>query len=248
MSLGTLAVMALTVTALAQSGSGANPPCQITTTTSTGPNGETITRREGCGGVEITSSGGHQNSAPSTPGATTHSNSSSSNTTHWGDTQTQTHSSTSSTTTTGPGHSETVTHSSSTTMTLPSAPSMSPPSMPPPPIQAPGSPNWTPGASFPPPNNGPFGDIPQPPPDFARIVLFDNADFRGHSIGITQDTPNLQSRHFDKRASSVQLQGGRWQLCSEPNYGGHCIVVDENTDLAAAQMGDMVSSVRRIRP
>ncbi|HVK80343.1 MAG TPA: beta/gamma crystallin-related protein [Verrucomicrobiae bacterium] len=217
-ALAALALAALTTTAAAQTNPG-DPPCTITTTISTGPNGETITRREGCGQVQITSSGGN------TSGTTSSSN------------------------------NRTRTNTATVTPNTPSAP---PPRANTPPAPSPGlggmtppaRPNWDSdfGAANAGAHNAPLGaNFPQPPADFARIVLFDRADFRGRSIGITQDTPNLGSRRFDNLASSARLAGGVWELCTEPNYAGECTRLTANTDLNAANLGDTSSSIRRVR-
>ena len=236
--LGALAIIALSSAAFAQTGNGgATPGCTITTTTSIGPNGETITRREGCGSVEITTSGGR----PPTPTPATRNSGSQSNsnstTTNVGNTRTTTDT-TSTTTTNG---NSTTTRTRSTSVTSPTGGGVSPP-----PVRI-GGPNWGAEIGGAGAANTPDTDFPQPPPDFARIVLFDRADFRGRNIGITLDTPNLTSRRFDDLASSARLQGGVWELCSEPNYGGSCVRIDANTDLDAASIGNSVSSIRRIR-
>lgn len=81
----------------------------------------------------------------------------------------------------------------------------------------------------------------------ARIVLYDNANFRGRNVGITVDTPNLQRRRFADLASAARPQGGVWELCSEPNYGGTCVRTDTDLDLDAAGIGNTVASVRLVR-
>jgi len=81
----------------------------------------------------------------------------------------------------------------------------------------------------------------------ARIVLYENANHRGHRIGITHDEPNLDERHFSDLASAARVQGGVWELCSAPNYGGTCHRVDADTDLDAAGYGDAVQSVRLVQ-
>lgn len=202
-------------------------PCTVTTTTTTGPNGETITRREGCGAVEITSTVGSNRSTSSS------NRSSSSNSS---------------------GH---VAVTTPTPPSPPQQPTGGPAPMPsgglglPPP-----SPTPTGGvSSIPPPptgaqqpwNNDPFANIPQPPPDFARIVLYDRANFRGRNIGVTQDTPDLGRRRFADIASAARVQAGVWEVCEDVNYGGRCVQLRSSTDLDALGIGDTISSVRRVR-
>lgn len=213
---------------------------QVTTTTSIGPNGETITRREACGGVEITTTGGHAPTAPPPTASSIRSNSSNTTTTTSGDSRTRTQTETQTTTTTSPGRTETRTRTTSSSVTTPSAPSM-------PPVRARGT-NWSVeiGGSGSVHDDDDF-DALSPPPDFARIVLFDRANFRGRSIGVTQDTPNLTQRRFAGMASAARVQAGVWELCSKPNYTGTCVTTDTNLDLAAAGLNDSVASFRRVR-
>ncbi|MEQ1818766.1 MAG: beta/gamma crystallin-related protein [Terricaulis sp.] len=82
----------------------------------------------------------------------------------------------------------------------------------------------------------------------ARIVLYDNNTFRGRNIGITQNTPDLGRRRFSDLASAARSQGGVWELCTEPNYGGTCVTTDTDLVLGAAGVDNTIASVRLIRP
>lgn len=246
-----LAALALVAQAPAWAEEGDPIPCPITTTTSTGPNGETIVRRESCGGVEITTTGGssQQTGGPVTT-TTTQSGGGVTHTTNddGSHTRTRDRSRSATTTTEGPGYTETRTRSrsSSTSVTTPSASDIVGAM---PPVRA-GGQGWSVeigGSGGGRDDDDDFGGIPQPPPDFGRLVLFDNASFRGRSIGITQDTPNLGARRFSDVASAARVQAGVWEVCEEVNYGGRCIQLTSNTDLDAAGMGDTVASVRRVR-
>lgn len=231
------ACAALVMSAAAGAAHAQDNNCPVTTTTSIGPNGETITRREACGAVEITTTGGRTPATP--PANTSGANRSSSTTTTWGNgASTRTRTETETTTTSSPGSTETRTRSTSTSVTRPDLSA--------PPVRASG-PGWN--AEFGGASNGHdnLGDFPQPPADFARIVLFDRANFRGRSIGVTQDTPNLAQRRFVGLASAARVQAGVWELCTEPNYAGTCVTTDTNLDLAAAGLDDSVASIRQVR-
>ncbi len=77
-----------------------------------------------------------------------------------------------------------------------------------------------------------------------RLVLYERVNFAGRSLTLEDDEPNL--RFFSNDAGSVEVQGGRWQLCDQPRYGGRCATITESErDLRRLGLRDRVSSVRR---
>jgi len=215
-----IAVAALSASAIEAAQAQSN--CPVTETRSTGPNGETIIRREACGAVEITTVGGTS--------STTSTTSSTRNRT---------------TTNTPPPNQPPATNngatntpsSNSSVMTVPGR-NVGLSNLPPP---APGN------------MGGGWGPANVPDPmamnrPMARIVLFDANNFRGRSIGITQNTPDLQRRRFSDVASAARSQGGVWELCSEPNYGGTCVRTDTDLVLDAAGVDNTIASVRLVGP
>lgn len=78
-------------------------------------------------------------------------------------------------------------------------------------------------------------------------VLFEDAGFRGHRIAVTDNEPDLSRNGFNDRVSSVQFNGGRWQLCSDAGFRGRCITVDGNvSNFADLGLNDQISSLRRL--
>lgn len=203
--------------------------CPVTETTSTGPNGETIIRREACGSVEIISS-----TPPATTSSTTSTTRSRTNNTPPANRPANT----------PPAANGGNTNSSSGGGGI--APSAN---------HNTGAINASRGSVMSPPPGGAGGFNPAMPGDpmalrrpVARLVLFDANNFRGRNIGITQNTPDLARRRFADVASTARSQGGVWEMCSEPNYGGTCVTTDSDLDLAAAGVGDTIASVRLVRP
>jgi hypothetical protein len=83
------------------------------------------------------------------------------------------------------------------------------------------------------------------PPHGARaaIVLYDRAGFAGQSMAIDRVTGSLGS--FTNRAGSVEVFGGRWELCDQADFRGHCTLVTRSvTDLGTLGLRDRVSSIR----
>ena len=86
-----------------------------------------------------------------------------------------------------------------------------------------------------------------PRPSRAEIELFSAPGFRGRSAALNRDAWSLERRGFDQRASSVVVNEGRWELCTEPGFRGRCRVYGpgEYTRLGP-RMDDQVSSLRRV--
>jgi len=79
-----------------------------------------------------------------------------------------------------------------------------------------------------------------------RAVLYEDADFRGRSVTVVGDTPDLVPHGFNDRVSSVRLLGrARWQLCSDAHFRGNCRTVEGDVrDLVPLGLNDAVSSLR----
>jgi uncharacterized protein YcfJ len=82
----------------------------------------------------------------------------------------------------------------------------------------------------------------------AQITFYERENFDGRSF--TTETPvrNLQRFGFNDRASSVDVQRGRWEVCEDARFSGRCIVLRPGRypSLAAMGLNDRVSSVRSV--
>ena len=83
--------------------------------------------------------------------------------------------------------------------------------------------------------------------DAGAVQLYSAPGFRGPSIALDNNAWNLERRGFAERASSVIVNEGRWELCTEPGFNGRCRVFGPGQ---YAQLGprlnDNVSSLRRV--
>jgi hypothetical protein len=83
------------------------------------------------------------------------------------------------------------------------------------------------------------------PPMAARIVLFDDINYRGESAVLTSARGNLGS--LNNRISSVKVYGGTWELCDGADFRGHCRTITQTIpDLRKWGMQDNVTSVRPV--
>lgn len=53
------------------------------------------------------------------------------------------------------------------------------------------------------------------------VTLYDQPNFQGNSVTITQSAPDLGKWRFNDRAQSARF-GGRWLICEHDNYRGRC--------------------------
>ncbi len=54
----------------------------------------------------------------------------------------------------------------------------------------------------------------------AQVTLFENENFRGRSFTTERQIGNFNRAGFNDRASSVQVVGGRWEVCEDVRFRG----------------------------
>jgi hypothetical protein len=63
------------------------------------------------------------------------------------------------------------------------------------------------------------------------IDIYDQPDFKGRKVTLTQPTPDLSALKFDDKVASFTINGpGDWVLCEHRNYGGRCIRVQAQAE------------------
>jgi hypothetical protein len=88
----------------------------------------------------------------------------------------------------------------------------------------------------------PLGIVPPTPNPY--IVIFDQTNFRGDPTNYNSARSNI-----DKRARSITIGAGTWQICDGRNYTGRCQTISQSvSDLRNYNIGDMIRSVRPIGP
>lgn len=81
------------------------------------------------------------------------------------------------------------------------------------------------------------------------IHLFGDINFRGRSASLTMNVPDLEEQGMSRVASSIRVDPDEaWQVCTEANYRGRCVVVSEDqSDLRRGDWNDVIVSARRMR-
>ncbi len=82
----------------------------------------------------------------------------------------------------------------------------------------------------------------------AQVTFYEHDDFVGRSFTVNQPVADFFNFGFNDRASSAMVRGGSWQLCSDANFGGRCVVLTpgDYRSLNAVGLNDQVSSVRQV--
>ena len=80
-----------------------------------------------------------------------------------------------------------------------------------------------------------------------EIVLYDMQGYGGQSVRITGDTRNLTSMRFNDRASSLRIVSGTWEICVHENYGGECIIYN-NDERDLGRFSNQFTSLRPAAP
>ena len=85
-------------------------------------------------------------------------------------------------------------------------------------------------------------------PAAAEITLYSRESFDGRYISFTGGERNLNRENFNDRASSAIVRGGRYEVCSDADFRGRCMVLrpGQYPSLAAMGMDNAVSSVRAV--
>ena len=83
-------------------------------------------------------------------------------------------------------------------------------------------------------------------PALAQVTMYEHEAFNGRSFSADSSVENLVARGFNDRASSVVVQGQRWQVCDDAGYGGRCVVLAPGRypSLKAMGLNDRISSLR----
>src|SRR4051794_29485948 len=78
------------------------------------------------------------------------------------------------------------------------------------------------------------------------LVVYDQANYAGNSANFTSSASNLGPQ-WRRMARSININGGTWQVCEDPNFNGRCVTLSESTPDLAAYNLRRIGSVRPIR-
>lgn len=82
----------------------------------------------------------------------------------------------------------------------------------------------------------------------AQITFYENDGWRGRTFSTDHPVDNFQNAGFNDRASSVVIDRGSWEVCTDAGFRGRCMVLRPGSyqSLGAMGMNDRISSVRPV--
>ncbi len=82
----------------------------------------------------------------------------------------------------------------------------------------------------------------------ANITFYEHDGFRGRAFTADQRVNNFAQQGFNDRASSVVVDRGRWEVCTNSNFNGNCVVLRQGSydSLGGLGLNDKISSVRPV--
>jgi uncharacterized protein YcfJ len=82
----------------------------------------------------------------------------------------------------------------------------------------------------------------------AQVTFYEGEGFRGRAFTTNNQQSDFKRSGFNDRASSVVVDGGRWEVCEDPGYEGRCVVIRRGSYDSLQRMGvnNRISSVRRV--
>lgn len=82
----------------------------------------------------------------------------------------------------------------------------------------------------------------------AQITFYQGDGFRGRAFTTNQPVRNFERYGFNDRASSVVVDRGRWEVCSDARFEGRCVILRRGSydSLDRMGLGDRISSARPV--
>jgi hypothetical protein len=81
----------------------------------------------------------------------------------------------------------------------------------------------------------------------AEVTLYQQPNFGGERLTVRDASGNLQGTALYDRASSVRVQSGDWEFCTQPDFKGDCVTLRAGEYATLDQrLNHRIESVRRV--
>lgn len=91
-----------------------------------------------------------------------------------------------------------------------------------------------------------FGTDDRPLPATGGLVLHENTDYSGRESLHVEAMANLKAVGMNDKASSVEVLDGQWQLCTDADFGGRCVIVKPGRYQMGTALDNKLSSLRPV--
>ena len=78
------------------------------------------------------------------------------------------------------------------------------------------------------------------------VELYEHDDFQGRRLEVRSDLANLADHTFNDFVSSIIVNRGRWEICTDAFFRGSCITYGPGRYANVGQYNDQFSSIRRL--
>ena len=78
----------------------------------------------------------------------------------------------------------------------------------------------------------------------STIIVYDSPNAGGDHATFQTATPKLSETAFNDRISSVFIVAGKWELCTDKDFKGKCVTLNQGLTNLDATMNNLVSSLR----
>lgn len=81
----------------------------------------------------------------------------------------------------------------------------------------------------------------------AELTLYEHPNFSGAHITLRGWTPSTSKIGFNDRASSLVIESGRWEVCTDSEFKGSCVILGRGEYATLDQtLNNKISSVREV--
>jgi len=82
----------------------------------------------------------------------------------------------------------------------------------------------------------------------AQITFYEGEGFRGRAFTTSKPVRNFDGSGFNDRASSVVVDRGSWEVCTDAQFGGRCVILRRGSYDTLGRLGldNRISSVRPV--
>lgn len=86
----------------------------------------------------------------------------------------------------------------------------------------------------------------RPANDEPLVLLYPRAFMGGRGLPVNRDISDLVRLNFNDQASSIVIDEGEWEVCTDAHYGGTCKVLERGSYGTLDTLDRRISSLRRV--